>query len=94
MPACHWRKLCGITVKRELEGKPANWVLHTLVIKSFILSPEPIEWHYVRTELRREEALKVEKRRIARLLLTGQVLANVQHNRHSLPVTCTAGSIR
>jgi hypothetical protein len=72
-------------IKRELAGKRAKWVLHTLVMKALILSPEKIKCRYLREGLCREDALRVEKRRIMRLLATGHVLANVQHNRHPPP---------
>ena len=73
-------------IKRELSGKRAKkWVLHTSVLKSLILAPEPIKIRYYRKGLCRAEALRVEKRRIQQLLSTGHVLANIQHNRRPLP---------
>jgi hypothetical protein len=67
-------------IKRELEGRPAKWVLHTLVLKAFILSPETIECRYIRKRVCRTEALRIEKQRIERLLESGHILANIQYN--------------
>lgn len=70
-------------IKRELKGERPKWDVHTLVMKFFILTPEPIKCRFIRDRLPRKEALELEEQQIERLLSRGHVLANIQHNRRA-----------
>jgi hypothetical protein len=71
-------------LSREAAGKPVKWVFSNRVLAELLRRGEEITVVYQHQGLTREDALNREREEINRLLASGFVLANHQHNNGGL----------
>jgi len=65
---------------REAQGKSAKWSLSGRVVAALLGAGCDVQASYSASDMTRADALIRERSEIDRLLLSGYVLANIQHN--------------